>query len=101
MFYKGLNFLGFIRIMFSPVLILTLLGGILYFTWLRDTFAGKLTWVLLILLGFILGVLWAMRVATRNGTQSYLSKISASEDIGSGNLKNEKKSPDEAEDLII
>ncbi|MBK7129774.1 MAG: hypothetical protein IPM74_05285 [Crocinitomicaceae bacterium] len=100
MFYKGLNFIGFIRIMFSPVLIFTLLGGIIYYTLLHDTFAGKLTWTLLIILGFILGVLWAMKIAKRQDPQSYLSKMSSSEDIGSGIKKDaKKKSPGVAEDF--
>lgn len=70
---------GWLQIMLSPLFIGTALGFVVYYN-LPTTF-GLILWILLSVLGLIIGVVWATRKYKNSGTIRYLSNISATPEL--------------------
>ncbi|MDI9309140.1 MAG: hypothetical protein QM535_02895 [Limnohabitans sp.] len=81
---------GWFQIMLSPLFIGTALGFGVYYN-LPNTF-GLILWILLSVLGLIIGVVWATRKYKNSGTISFLSNISATPELDEKtNNQSEKK----------
>lgn len=74
-----LEILGWLRIVLSPTLISTVIGGVLYL-YFKNT-AGVYLGVGVAILGLIIGVVWASRTWKKEGTVNFLSKVNASPEL--------------------
>lgn len=75
--YKILEFIseavGFVMIVLSPLLIGAGIGAFIYSKF-QNNFAVVI-WVLLTILGLIIGILWANKVRKGRGTMFFLSRV--------------------------
>ena len=77
--------IGWIQIVLSPVLISCLIACLVYFPNQSNT--RLVISILIILLGFIIGVYFANKIRKKQGTVAYLSKLSETPDIDKMNEK--------------
>ncbi len=70
---------GWLQIAASPLLIGLLAGAIVFFY--VPGAAGTITAIILVLAGLIIGIVWASKVARKQGTINYISKIYRSPEI--------------------
>lgn len=77
---KTFEIIGWIRIAISPIIIGTGIAAIIYF---RNPTKGRLLLALLILLaGFVLGIIWATRIyKSKQGTAHFLSSASSTPEL--------------------
>lgn len=79
---------GWIRIVLSPTFLGAFIGVIIYNSNPNTTNFTFAT--LLIIVGSIVGVIWATRVWRKHGTMRFLSRIDASPDLDNPADENEK-----------
>jgi uncharacterized membrane protein SirB2 len=89
LFESFFDVIGWIRIVLSPLLIGVGIGAIFYFNFLN--FIGAVIWMLFGLAGLIIGIIWANKIQKKIGSQSFLSRISASPDLDSKPENSEEK----------
>lgn len=89
--FKFFNFLlelfGWLKIVASPLLIFLIIGGIIYFP--NPTQLNLIIAMAVIILGLLIGILWANKIWKTKGTISFLSQISATPDLD--NLADKKE----------
>jgi hypothetical protein len=89
--FKIFNFLlelfGWLKIVASPLLISLIIGGIIYLP--NPTQLNLIIAMAVIILGLLIGILWANKIWKTKGTISFLSQISATPDLD--NLANKKE----------
>jgi hypothetical protein len=89
--FKIFNFLlelfGWLKIVASPLLISLIIGGIIYFP--NPTQLNLIIAMAVIILGLLIGILWAHKIWKTKGTISFLSQISATPDLD--NLADKKE----------
>ncbi len=89
--FKIFNFLlelfGWLKIVASPLLISLIIGGIIYFP--NPTQLNLIIAMAVIILGLLIGILWANKIWKTKGTISFLSQINATPDLD--NLANKKE----------
>jgi len=78
-FHIILEIFGWFQIMLSPTLLGILIGTIIYYNFQTDT--GLAVAISIVIIGFIIGVVFATRKFKTTGTINFLSRISASPDI--------------------
>lgn len=84
-----MELIGWLKIVASPVLISLIIGGIIYFpnpTQLNLTIA-----ITVIILGLLIGILWANKIWKTKGTISFISQIGATPDLDNLEDKKEEK----------
>lgn len=74
-----IEILGWLRIVVSPTLIGTVIGGVLYLYFKNTT--GVYLGVGAVILGLIIGVIWASMTWKKQGTVNFLSKVNASPEL--------------------
>lgn len=74
-----LEIFGWIRIVLSPILVAFLIAAPIYFNKPDNT--GLILSIIILFAGLIIGIVWATRVWKKQGTQQFLSQISASPDL--------------------
>lgn len=85
-----IEWIGWFQIVLSPLLIGTALGFGIYYNW--TTIFGLIIWILLSILGLVIGVIWATRKFKTTGTINFLSNIAASPELDEQyDNKSEKK----------
>jgi hypothetical protein len=72
-FNKFMEVIGWVQIVFSPVLIASIIAVPLYLA--TETTERLILSILILLVGLILGIIWANKVAKKYGTISFLSRI--------------------------
>lgn len=68
-----LEIIGWCQIAFGTTLFFVLIAAALYYTYTNDTTA--ITAIVIIIAGFIVGVVWATRIWIKHGTMEWLSRI--------------------------
>jgi hypothetical protein len=76
---KIVFFLGWIRIVCSPLLLSVIIGYCLYQKY--DGTKGIVLGITTVALGLIAGVIWAERVRKKYGSMNYLGKINGSPEL--------------------
>ena len=91
--FKIFNFLlelfGWLKIVASPLLISLIIGGIIYFP--NPTQLNLIIAIALIILGLLIGILWANKIWKTKGTIWFLSQISATPELDNLGDKKEDK----------
>ncbi|MBW8360420.1 MAG: hypothetical protein K0M63_11550 [Weeksellaceae bacterium] len=87
MFTKIIESYSFFKIVLSPLLIGIILGFALYQYFEQDQ-TGTVLFAVCILLGLIIGIIWAVRVTRKYGAHRFISRVDASEDIDRALNKN-------------
>lgn len=78
-FNKVFEVIGFVLITLSPILMSLLLSAILD-TILPNTF-GYIHYSILLLIGLVVGILWARSVWKKYGTINFLSRIASHQEL--------------------
>jgi hypothetical protein len=68
-----LELIGWVQIVFASTAIGAMIGGVFYY--FMSSQEGNIIAITLIILGFILGIVWATRIWIRTGTVEWLSRI--------------------------
>lgn len=68
-----LAIIGWCQIAFGTTLFFALIAAALYYTYTNDTTA--IAAIVIIIAGFIIGVVWATRIWVKHGTIEWLSRI--------------------------
>ncbi len=78
-FYIFFELIGWVGIAISPLIIGCFIGLIIYT--LKTDKTGLVIAILVALLGFIAGIIWATRVWKKGGTIQFLSRLISSEQM--------------------
>jgi hypothetical protein len=81
--------IGWLKIVASPLIIGSLIGGAIYLLWKNET--AMVIGILFALAGAITGIIWATRIWRKYGTMHFLSRLNATPDLDK--LVHEKKMP--------
>lgn len=65
--------IGWLQIAFSPTLIAAIIGFAVYLKWSNSS--GQTAAVIILVLGFITGAVWATRIWIKYGTTAWLSGL--------------------------
>jgi len=68
-----LEIFGWLQIVIGVTLIAGLIAFVTYLKWSNET--GKVTAIIILSIGFILGAIWATRIWKKHGTIAWLSRI--------------------------
>lgn len=68
-----LEIIGCLQITFAVTLLSGLIALMTYLKWTTET--GKIVYITIVSIGFILGVIWATRIWKKHGTIAWLSRI--------------------------
>ena len=74
-----IEIMGWLQIVASPLVISLVIGGFVYFS--NPTSARLIIATLIVLLGLIVGIVWATSVWRKKGTNHYLTTIRSSPDF--------------------
>lgn len=69
-----------LRIVASPTIFGLILGGLVYYFFPNEI--GILIWMVLALVGLILGIIWATKIWKKEGTSFFLFRINGKADTG-------------------
>ena len=83
-----ISFLGAIEILVSPTLFGAFFGFIV--NCFYPSLTGIIIWIILILIGLILGIIWALKITQKEGTMEFMSRVSAG-DISNSADNNKNK----------
>jgi ABC-type transport system involved in cytochrome c biogenesis permease subunit len=89
MFTKFIESYSFFKIVLSPLLIGSIVGFALYQYFEQDQ-TGAVLFGVCILLGLIIGIIWAVRVTRKYGAHHFISRVDASEDVTEAVSKKKK-----------
>lgn len=78
-FHYFLEFVGWVRIVASPLLIAVIAGLIVYFN--NPNTKGIVIAAFIVLSGLLVGILWATRIWKKHGTLNFLSRVNASPEL--------------------
>ena len=71
--------LGWLQIVASPLVISLVIGGFVYFS--NPSNSRLILAVLIVLIGLVIGIVWATNVWRKKGTNQYLTTIRSSPDF--------------------
>lgn len=71
--------IGWIQIVFSPLLIGIVIGGIVYIN--KPNKGGIIIGISIAIIGLVIGIIFATRVWRKKGTISFLSQISSTPEL--------------------
>ncbi|MES2560039.1 MAG: hypothetical protein V4590_09885 [Bacteroidota bacterium] len=74
-----IEIIGWIKIVASPLIIDSFIGGLIYLKWNND--AGLAAGIIVAGIGLLGGITWATTVWYKHGTMNYLSKLNATPDL--------------------
>lgn len=74
-----IEILGWLQIVASPLVLSFLLGGFVYFS--KPSTSRLIIASLIVIIGLVIGILWATKVWRKKGTNQYLSAIRSSPDF--------------------
>ena len=74
-----MEIVGWIQIVFSPLLAGIIVGGIVYFA-IRGTL-GIILGILVATIGLIIGIVWANKIWKKTGTVHFISRVNASPEL--------------------
>lgn len=94
LFYLVMEVIGWLRVLLSPVFAMLLIAVILY--GLFPDWINKDVFIILLILGVILGVFWANHVWKKYGTINYWSKINATPELDFENKEEQVKNHDQS-----
>ncbi len=69
---------GWFKIVASPLIVSCIIGGLIYLKW-KNTIA-LIVCSFVILIGLVIGIVWATKIWRKHGTTNFLSKLNASPD---------------------
>lgn len=83
-----------IQVFISPFILFSIVGVVVY------VYQPKLLWLsaLLLLLGIVVGIIWAERVRKRAGTSRYIGRIRETPDIWPTDYSNNTKEGNDVQD---
>lgn len=84
---KIIFFLGWLKIVFSPLAIGVIIGFLVY-----NYFPGKIgtiSGIGIALVGLLLGILWAERIRKKYGSMNFLGKVNGSPELDKPDEKKE------------
>jgi len=71
--------MGWLRIVVSPLLVGIVIGALVYFS--KPDTTRLLIGVSIVILGLIVGIIWATKVWKKKGTINFLTEITATPDL--------------------
>ncbi len=80
--------ISWIEIAISPTLIGAILGFLFFLKFKNSN--GIIGGIIILLIGVIIGVIWATRIWKTKGTSNFMSRINAMPELDNQDLKNDK-----------
>lgn len=80
--------IGWFKIVASPLIVSCAIGGLIYLNW-KNTIA-LIVCSFVILIGLVIGIVWATKIWRKHGTMNFLSKLNATPDLDNLVRKEQK-----------